>query len=195
MAQIANGDVPFWNNGEKKFERNAIVDWEVRPDAQEASILPLLVKGEDLKPGMVVRSYDNVMVLSDEYDGTFGNGGKVTILSTESFIEGEVQDSSEEEGWRAGCITIAADYGAHPQLGRGSKIDRLHLGEDNQNPKLYYPPKDYLYVIMWSPEGINGYPYEDANQNGGYAEIRFGKATEDGPLYYNTEATEDGGEE
>tara|TARA_B100000579_G_scaffold347617_1_gene300772 strand:- start:11473 stop:12027 length:555 start_codon:yes stop_codon:yes gene_type:complete len=180
MAQIANGGVPFWNDGEKKFERNALVEWKTRPGVKEEDILPLLVKGEDLKPGMVVRSYDNVMILSDEYDGVFGNGGKVTIMSTESFIEGEVQDSSEEEGWRASCITIAADYGGHPQLGRGSKIDRLYLGENNQNAKLYYPPKDYLYVVMWSPEGINGYPYPDANQNGGFDVIRFGKAPEDG---------------
>ena len=85
---------------------------------------------------------------------------------------------SEEEGWKEDCITIAADYGGHPQLGRGSKIDRLYLGEENENPKLYYPPKNYLYVVMWSPEGVNGYPYEDANQNGGFAEIRFGKAPE-----------------
>ena len=92
---------------------------------------------------MVVRSYDNVLILSEDNDSTFANGNKVTILNLESFIEGEVQDSSEEEGWKSYCITIAADYGAHPQLGRGSKIDRLYLGGNNQNAKLYYPPKDY----------------------------------------------------
>ncbi len=83
MAQIANGGVPFWNDGEKKFERNALVEWKTRPGVKEEDILPLLVKGEDLKPGMVVRSYDNVMILSDDSDSdrSWSNSDELGFVS------------------------------------------------------------------------------------------------------------------
>ena len=145
----------WFNNGEPMFPRNATMQTVV-DEHNDKLIAAYLVHGKDIKPGMIVRSYDNV--LGPLSEGSFDNGLPITILSTMSYVEGKVAHVGEHKDIYWNIVEIHADK-AGEHVREGSNVRRLHVDKDE--PKQYFPPQEYFFIVMYDPDSPEGFYYHD----------------------------------